>query len=553
MFTRHHGVWPPHLPKHLDYPRVPLWEFLETTVRRFPDKPAIIYYGRSIPYRELGEAVHRVAAGLRRLGVQPGDRVALYLQNCPQFVIAFYGIVRAGGVVVPVNPMLRAEELAYILRDSEAKVLFAGDELSPAVESLGARTEVRAVVRVVYADYLPQAPSLPVPEVVAAPRRADSGFVAWDELLDAPAAPPEVPTDPRRLAVLPYTSGSTGTPKGCMHTHATVITNVVGAAYWNGIAPSTVHLTVLPLFHVTGLQHSMNVPIFVGATSVMLTRWDRDAALQAIARYGCTHWTNISTMVIDFLHNPRLRREDVSSLLFVGGGGAALPEAVGERLFALTGLRYVEGYGLTETISQTHFNPPHRPKLQCLGIPAPDVDCKVVDVATGRELGPGEEGELLVSGPQVMEGYWNKPDETEAAFVVIDGRRYLRTGDIVRYDEEGYFFLVDRAKRMINAAGFKVWPAEVESYLYKHPAVQEACVVGVPDPRKGEEVKAYVVLRPEYRGRVTPEAIVDWCRQRMAAYKYPRQVEFVNSLPKSGSGKVLWRVLQERERQRAGT
>lgn len=551
MFTRHLGAWPPHLPTRLEYPRVPLWEFLETSARRFPDKPAIIYYGRRITYRELLDAVHRVAGNLHALGVEPGDRVALYMQNCPQYVMAFYGALRAGAVVVPINPLLLSHELEYILADSEAKVLFVGQELCARLEGLTQRVPFEAVVSVAYRDYLPDEPELPPPEVVRTSREVPAGFIDWKDLLTEFVPPPDVPNDPDQLAVLPYTSGSTGTPKGCMHTHSTVIANIVGAAYWTGVSPATVHLTVLPLFHVTGLQHSMNVPIFVGATMVLLSRWDRTVALQAILRYGCTHWTNISTMVVDFLDNPELSRDDLRSMLYVGGGGAPLPEAVGERLYQLTGLRYVEGYGLTETISQTHFNPPHRPKLQCLGIPAPDVDCKVVDVETGKELGPGKEGELLVRGPQVMKGYWRKPAETEQAFTEVGGVRYLRTGDIVRYDHEGYFFLVDRAKRMINAAGYKVWPSEVESYLYRHPAVAEACVVGAPDVRRGEDVKAYIVLRPEYRGKITEDDIIDWSRQRMAAYKYPRRVEFVNTLPKSGSGKILWRLLQEWERQKA--
>lgn len=551
MFTLHHKVWPPHLPKTLDYPQVPLYEFVETSARRYPNKPAIIYYGRRIPYRELYREIEQVAGGLHALGVRKGDRVAVYMQNCPQFATAFYGILRAGGVVVPINPMFVAGELEYILRDSGARVLFAGQELYRQVAEVRDRLPLKAVVIVTYSDYLDPESEVPVPDVVTAPRRVPENTVPWRDFLDQAPPAPEVAVGPQDLAVLPYTSGSTGVPKGCMHTHASVTANVVGAAYWVGLVPSAVHLTVLPLFHVTGMQHSMNAPFFAGATAVFLTRWSRDVAALCIEKYRCTHWVNISTMVIDFLANPDLQRYDLRSLLFVGGGGAALPEAVGEQLFQVTGLRYIEGYGLTETISQTHFNPPHRPKLQCLGVPVPDLDCKVVDLSTLRELGPGEEGELVVRGPQVMQGYWNKPEETEAAFIDVGGDRYFRTGDIVRYDEDGYFFIVDRAKRMINAAGFKVWPAEVESQLYRHPAVVEACVVGTPDPRRGEEVKAYIVLKPEYQGKVSAEEIIEWSRERMAAYKYPRLVEFVNELPKSGTGKVLWRVLQERERARA--
>jgi fatty-acyl-CoA synthase len=546
-FDRHFPFWPSRLPKSLDYPQVPLWDFLETSARRYPRKPAIIYYGNRISYRQLKQEAEQVAAGLAAKGVRKGDRVALYMQNAPQFVIAFYGILRANAMVVPLNPMLLENEIDYMLLDSGAKVIFVGQDLAGRVMAIKDRLPSLDVVTVTYRDYLNEEPEIPAPDFVRAPQRTVPGTMSWREFLSSAAQVPELEVGPEDWAVLPYTSGSTGMPKGCIHTHASVIATIVGAAYWNNVAPSAVSLAVLPLFHVTGLQHCMNTPIFVGATIVLLSRWDRDVAAQCIERYGCTHWVNISTMVVDFLANPKLDQYDLSSLRSVSGGGAPLPEAVGERLFQKLGIRYMEGYGMTETISQTHSNPPDRPKLQCLGVPAPDTDCKVLELGTDRELGPGEEGEIVVSGPQVMKGYWNKPEETEKAFVTIDGKRFLRTGDIGRYDEEGYFFIVDRAKRMINASGFKVWPTEVESVLYKHPAVAEACVVATPDERRGENVKAFVVLRPEYEGKVTEEDIIQWSREQMAAYKYPRVVEFIKELPKSGSGKILWRVLQDRE------
>ncbi len=546
-FDRHFPFWPSRLPKSLDYPQVPLWDFLETSARRYPRKPAIIYYGNRITYQELKREAEQVAAGLAAKGVGKGDRVALYMQNAPQFIIAFYGILRANAMVVPLNPMLLQNEIDYMLRDSGAKVIFVGQDLAGRVMAIKDRMLSLDVVTVTYRDYLNEEPEIQVPDFVQAPRQTVAGAMSWREFMASATHVPELEAGPEDWAVLPYTSGSTGMPKGCIHTHASVIANIVSAAYWNNIAPSAVSLAVLPLFHVTGLQHCMNTPIFVGATIVLLSRWDREVAAQCIAKYGCSHWVNISTMVVDFLANPKLDQYDLSSLKSVSGGGAPLPEAVGERLFQKVGLRYVEGYGMTETISQTHFNPPDRPKLQCLGIPAPDTDCKVLELGTDRELGPGEEGEIVVCGPQVMKGYWNKPEETEKAFVTIDGKQFLRTGDIGRYDEEGYFFIVDRAKRMINASGFKVWPTEVESILYKHPAVEEACVVATPDERRGENVKAYVVLRQDYKGKVTEEEIMQWSKEQMAAYKYPRIVEFIQELPKSGSGKILWRVLQDRE------
>lgn len=332
---------------------------------------------------------------------------------------------------------------------------------------------------------------------------------------------------------------------------ATVISNSLSSYHWLAATSSSVNLASLPLFHVTGMVHSLNAPIIAGGTIVLLTRWDREAALAAIENYRCSHWVNITTMVIDLLASPTIGSRDLSSLVAVGGGGAPMPAAVAERLNQVTGLNYIEGYGLTETISQTHFNPPDRAKLQCIGIPDFGVDARIVDVETLKELGVGEEGELVVNGPEVFKGYWNKPEETKEAFIELDGKSFFRTGDICRMDEDGYFYVIDRSKRMINAAGFKVWPAEVEAILYRHPAVAEACVVGVPDPERIENVKAFIVPRPEFKDKVTAQGIIDWSKQQMAAYKYPRMVELVEALPKSGAGKILWRELQQREKERA--
>jgi fatty-acyl-CoA synthase len=342
---------------------------------------------------------------------------------------------------------------------------------------------------------------------------------------------------------MPYTSGTTGQPKGCAHTHRSVMSTAVGGMHWFGRTQDAVMLSVLPLFHVTGMAGGMNGPLFVGATIVILPRWDRDAAARAIARNRVTSWQAIATMVIDFLAHPQIEQFDLSSLNGIRGGGAAMPAAVAARLKALTGLDYVEGYGMSETMAATHINPPQHPKPQCLGIPVFDVDARVIDPETGQPLPPGDTGEIVIHGPQVMQGYWGQPEATQQAFITLDGQRFLRTGDLGQVDEEGYFFMVDRLKRMINASGFKVWPAEVEALLYHHPAVLEACVIAASDPRRGETVKALVVLRSGQES-LDPQALMAWCHERMAAYKVPRLIDFVASLPKSGSGKVMWRELQ---------
>jgi fatty-acyl-CoA synthase len=280
---------------------------------------------------------------------------------------------------------------------------------------------------------------------------------------------------------------------------------------------------------------------------VLLPRWDRELAARLIRRHHITHWTCIPTMIVDLLASPGLAEFDLSSLRYLSGGGAAMPQAVAERLRDRFGLTFVEGYGLTETAAPSHSNPPERAKLQCLGIPFFGVDSRVIDPETLHEMPPGESGEIVTAGPMLFEGYWGHPEATREAFVEIDGKRFFRTGDMGRIDEDGYFFMTDRLKRMINASGFKVWPSEVELLLYRCPAVQEACVIAARDAYRGETVKAIVVLRPEARATTSAEDIVAWSREHMAAYKVPRIVEFADSLPRSGSGKVMWRLLQERE------
>ncbi|WP_047864886.1 long-chain fatty acid--CoA ligase [Rubrobacter aplysinae] len=538
------SIWPERVPRSLPLPETSLHYNLEVSAGRYPGRAAIIYYGAEISFSRLYDEVERLAGFLQKsLGVEKGERVMLYLQNSPQFVIGYYAALRAGAVVVPVNPMLVAEEITHYAEDSGGRVALAGAELAERISPLMDDGHLDHLVVARYGDYIEKDTDLAVPDSAYAAMPEGVG-VPWHEALDSGDTldPPEV--GPDDLACLPYTSGTTGRPKGCRHTHRTVQANVVGAAVFNGVTLGSVSLATLPFFHVTGMQHSMNAPVYNGGAMVLMTRWDRETAAELIQRYRVTHWTNISTMVVDFLADPRIESRDLSSLALVGGGGAALPAAVGEKLERLTGVRYAEGYGLSETISQTHMNPPHRPKLQCLGLPAFDVDSRIVDPETLEELGPGEQGEIVSSGPQVMQGYWNRPEADEESFFERDGKRFLRTGDLGTRDEEGYFFLVDRLKRMINASGYKVWPSEVESALYEHPAIQEACVIGVPDERAGETVRAVVVL-DEGHEEISGEDITGWARERMAAYKYPREVEIADSLPKSASGKILWRQLQE--------
>ena len=549
MFTRHYAVWPPGLPKTLSVPRTSLYFNLQVSAKRYPDKAAIHYYGGDLSYARLDAEVCALAAYLQqRCGVKKGDRVLLYLQNSPQFVIGYYAILRADAAVVPVNPMNRTEELRHYVEDSGATVAICGQEVWPQVEPLMSEGLAHCVVGA-YSDYIDPATDLPLPEFVRAPRAAmtSSKAVSWTDALAAHLTPSEHLAGPDDLAVLPYTSGTTGKPKGCMHTHASIMHTALGGVAWQNGTSEAVILGVLPNFHVTGMQGNMNTPIILGATVVVMTRWDRDCAALLIQRRRVTSWTNITAMLIDFLANPQLDQYDLSSLTRVGGGGASMPEAIAQKLNDKIGLPYIEGYGLTETAAPTHVNPVNRPKKQCGGIPFFDTDSRVIDPDKRAELGPNEVGEIISRGPQVFRGYWNQPKATRDTFIEFDGHTFFRTGDLGYYDEEGYFFITDRLKRMINAAGFKVWPAEVEAMLYAHPDIQEACVIASRDAYRGETVKAVVVLKAASRGKVAAEDIIEWAKDKMAAYKYPRMVEFVTELPKTGTGKVFWRKLQEME------
>ena len=558
----HYKVWPKRLPRSITAPATSLWQNLAISALRYPDKPALVFFDRVLSYREVVQQAEAVAATLCSMGVKKGDRVVLNMQNCPQSVIAHFAILRANAVVVPVNPMNRAEELKHYILDPDAKVAITVADLAPELLKANAQLapgdRLKHLIVTHYSDGFDVTnPSLgTLPESWADwlgtrhPLPAQEGLTVmdWPDALKGGGADlPEHTVTPHELAVLPYTSGTTGLPKGCMHTHASIMHNAVATALWGSGNFENVILSVVPMFHITGMVSVMHATIYSGSTLVIMPRWDREVAGHLISRWRVTHWTNIPTMVIDLLASPNFGTFDVSSLVYIGGGGAAMPQAVAQRLFENYGLNYAEGYGLTETAAPSHSNPHDRTKQQCLGIPFISCDARVIDPLTLQQLPQGEQGEIVMCGPQVFSGYWKRPDATAEAFIELDGKRFFRSGDLGRVDEEGYFFITDRLKRMINASGFKVWPAEVEALMFKHPAIQEACIISTVDAYRGESVKAVVVLRAAFKGQVSEEDIINWCKDNMAAYKYPRVVQFVDALPKSGAGKVMWRALQEAE------
>jgi fatty-acyl-CoA synthase len=550
MSDRHLKFWPANSAWHMSAPQTNLFYNAEVSAKRYPDKPYLVFYDTVITFAQFAAEACRLAGFLEhQWHVRKGDRVLLMMQNSPQFVISYYGILRANAVVVPVNPMSVTHEVSAYAKDCGATRIIVAQDLYAKVEPLlGGDSGLSRALVATYSDYLTQRNPSGVPEFIRTARQSLTHPAAthWVDMQALNAQPGALSAGPDDLCVMPYTSGTTGVPKGCMHTHRSAMHTAVGSMRWFGVTPEVTLMAVAPFFHVTGMQGSMNGPLYVGNTVVLLPRWDRDAAAELIQRHQIGAFTSIPTMLQDFFANPKLPQYDLSSLRRISGGGAAMPAALAQRLGKM-GLPYLEGYGLSETIAPSHLNPPAHAKDQCLGIPIYDTDSRIVDPITLKELPDGEIGEIVTHGPQVMLGYWNKPEGSSKAFIELDGKRFLRTGDLARVDEEGYFFMIDRLKRMINASGFKVWPAEVETLMYAHPAILEACVISAADSHRGETVKLLAVLRPEWCGKISESQIIAWSREQMAAYKTPRVVQFLDALPKSASGKIQWRELQEQE------
>jgi long-chain acyl-CoA synthetase len=508
--------WPSHIPTSLDYPRVPAWWILERSAARFPHRIAVrdldhetLEERRALTYGALFRAVGGAAAGLRAHRIAPGERVGLCLPNGSDLVVGYYATWLAGGIAVPANPAARDHELVAHLADAGVSILIGGGPAETVARKVG----------------------VPFVDV--------GGFRTFETL--TPIAPPACTPDDD-VAVLLYTGGTTGAPKGAMLTHRNIVANTIQFAEWYAFAPGDeVSLAAIPMFHSGGMSGVMNVPLYAGATVVAFPRFAAATVARAVTRYRVTRLFGVPTMFIALLNDAEARRADYSHLRACRTNAAPLPPPVKAAFDELVGREVlVEGYGLTETSPLTHANPITRAKAGAIGVPLSDTDARVVDLETGVDVAPGASGELLIRGPQVMRAYWKRADET--AQVLRDG--WFATGDVAVMDDDGYFAIVDRKKDMINTAGFKVWPREVEETLYAHPAVRLAAVVGVPDDYRGEAVKAYVVLNDAYRARITPEDLIGFCRERLTSYKAPRSVEFTSALPMTETGKLLRRSLR---------
>jgi len=538
--------WPTGKDWTFERPDQPIDVSMDEAVAKWSDRIAVTYNGADYTYRDIAAHVTALAGYLQHVGLTKGDRVLLYTQNCPQYIISFFAILRAGGAVVPVNPMNKQTEIDYLVADTGAKIAICALELSEQILPALKRGDLTTLIGTRMTDMGRDDFDLIPPNLAQAMSEQDAetlGITSFQSALDAGHVPAQRDTTSDDLAVIPYSSGTTGQPKGCMHTHRTFLASLYASVIWNPPHEDTVHLAALPFFHVTGMVGGMCAPILTGGRNVILPRWSSKLAAGLIKRYKIARWRSIATMAIDLVNDPDFETYDLSTLEMIGGGGAAMPDAIAKRLKDMTGLDYIEGYGLSETMAATHINPIEAPKRQCLGQPIYEVDSRVLDIGGDTELPNGEVGEIVMHAPQNFTGYWQRPEATAEAFVEIDGVPFFRSGDIGYRDADGYFFMVDRVKRMVNTAGFKVWPAEIEMLMLHHPEIAECCVVGAKDDRRGECVKAFVVPQAEARNTLTEDAIITWCKTQMSAYKCPTIVEFIDALPKSGVGKVLWKEL----------
>lgn len=548
--------YPPQIPHTLTYEETSLQQLLKNTAEKYPNKIAIHFNGKELSYQELYDSALKFAGYLQKIGIQKGDRVAIMLPNTPQSVISFYGVMMVGGIVVQTNPMYTERELAFQMKDSGAKAIVALDILFPRIKKIQGETELEHIIITAIKDYLPFPKNLVYPFI----QKKQYGYSVkvehkgndhlFTEIMKHPALQEPIMNInfEEDLAILQYTGGTTGFPKGVMLTHKNLIANTKMCQAWlyKCREGEEIVLGALPFFHVYGMTTVMIFSILQASKMVLIPKPDPEVLLKTIQSQRPTMFPGAPTMYIGILNHPELSKYDLSSIDSCISGSAPLPVEVQEQFERLTGGKLVEGYGLTESSPVTHANllwDGERVKGS-IGLPWPDTLAEIRSVETGEPLPVGEIGELVVKGPQVMKGYWNRPEETQE--VLKDG--WLHTGDMGYMDEEGYFYIVDRKKDMIIASGYNIYPREIEEVLYEHPAVKEVVVAGVPDPYRGETVKAYIVLKEG--ATVTEDELNKFARKNLAAYKVPRKYEFRDELPKTTVGKILRRQLVEEEKRK---
>ncbi len=549
-------LYPKNYPPDFKVPYASAIALFEESASHFPQAPALHYFDSTLTYGELNSLAKRMAAGLASLGVKKGDRVVIQLQNIPQYLLSLYAVWKLGGIAVGLNPMYKERELEFYCNDSGAKVIITMQSCYPEVKGLVGKTGVRSIITTSELDFLPS--THPLPNILKTSQKNKiPETIDLMDILDQYRGndPPPVKVTPQDIGYLTYTSGTTGPPKGAMNTHG----NIVFCAHIYRLACHFNHtdkvLAVAPFFHVTGAIGHLAAASLLGIPVIAFFRFEPAEVLRLIEKWRASMIVAPLTVYVALLEHPDFQKRNISSLTKVLSGGAPVPQAFVERFEQACKVYIHNWYGLTETTSPCIITPlgmraPVDSATQALsvGLPIPGSVVKVHDAQTGVVLPAGEVGEIVAKGPMVVPGYWNNPAETAKA--IKDG--WLFTGDVGKMDENGWFYIVDRKKDLINVSGYKVWPRDVEDVLYQHPAVREACVIGIPDAYRGETVKALVTLREKYPGKVTSEELIEFCKQKMAAYKYPRMVEIVPEFPKTLSGKIMKRQLREEEVKKSG-
>ncbi len=550
IWLRHYD---PGVPTTLEYPRVPLFHLLEQAADRFPDRVATSFFGATLTYRELDARANRFAHALRDLGVHKGDRVGLLLPNCPQFVICYYGALKAGAVVVATNPLYVEREVAHQFNDAGLETVVVFSRRYPLVNAVRAQTPLKRVIVTNIKDYFPTILRL-LYTVAKEKKEGDrqtlrEGDYDLNTLLRyAPDMRTVAGVTADDLALLQYTGGTTGIPKAATGTHFNLVADTMQMKAWLSLdaeRPAR-FLAVIPFFHAYGMIACMSIALATGATLYLHPRFDIKDVLKTIQNEKIDYFPGVPTMYVAVNNSPETPKYNLRAIKACVSGAAPLPLEVKRKFEGLTGGKLLEGYGLSETLVATHANPVNGlNKEGSIGLPFPDVDCKIVDVADGAtEMPIGQAGELCIKAPEVMQGYWNRPEETK--MVLQDG--WLHTGDIAKADEDGYFYIVDRKKDLIISGGYNIYPRDVEEVLFTHPKIKEAAVAGIPDPKWGETVTAFVVLKEGET--TTADEVRAFCRERLAAYKVPSAIEFRETLPKTLVGKVLRRVLTDEARKK---
>ena len=553
-WLKHYHTGVPHT---VEVPEKTVAEMFEEAAERFANQTAVIFYGNKISYKNLQDEVNRFATALSQLGVNKGDKVALYLLNSPQYVIAYFAILKLGGTVTPISPVYTSSEVRHQLTDSGARMIICQDILYDNIDKTGVKLEKIFLTGI--SDYLPTIRKMigrsvlrkafselevPIPKI-----DEREGFYRMKDLIKkSQPNPPQVDIDPHTdLASLPYTGGTTAQPKGVMLTHRNLIAcQQQIQAVWPIIdIGKEVVLAFLPFYHIYGQVAVMLNTILIGGTLVLFTTPDIDDILFSIEKYQASTFFGVPTFFEYLKEYEKTDRVNWKKLKLIICGADTLHKTTLEDWTRRTGSHITEGYGMTETSGVSHVNPIDGSKAGSFGLPLPNVNAAIIDSETAQFLPLNETGELVLNGPNIMQGYWNRDEDNKKIFIDIDGMRWMRTGDLVRMDEEGYFIFYDRAKDLIKFKGYSVFAREIEEVLYKHPQVKAVGVIGVPDPKVGQYIKANIVLNPEARGKVSEEDMINYCRENLAHYKVPKVVEFRGELPKTDVGKISRRELRE--------